>query len=381
MYACLMAAERVPDFSPMTIITDSMYVYKGLTTSLKRWEDRGWTGVANGDVIKRVVARLRRRSAKTYLTWVKGHSGILGNVEADALAGRGALDVRVQMPLMPEEEMRFLAPGARLVATSQKLAYENILTWCKPATRTRSERAISMIKSALNEEVGVWPTAESIWNNIWSKDMSIRVSVFFWKAVHGAHRVGEYWSKIPGYEGRAVCPTCNEVESMEHILAECQAPGQKALWDMTKRMLEKKGIVLNRLSIGAILGIPSWESRTDKGETCPGKTRLLRISLSETAYLVWKIRCERVISWQEQPDRTHSDHQLRSLWARVMGERLRLDLDRTRRKWGKRSLPRNVVLETWRGTLHDEKALPEDWTETTGVLVGTLHDSVSSGIG
>ncbi|KAH9853567.1 hypothetical protein C2E23DRAFT_728129 [Lenzites betulinus] len=354
-----MATECAPDFVPLLVLTDSMYIYKGLTLHLERWENRGWIDVANKDILRRVVARLRRRSATTTLKWVKGHAGIKGNEEADKLAAEGTKLPRTQLTQLTEDDRRFLLPGAKLSALTQKLAYRGIMSWSPRRGRRRTDRNVEMIKEGMQLGLNVWPSTESLWRNVQGPDIATKVSVFFWKAMHEVHRVGSYWWNIPGYENRALCNTCEVEESLDHIIRECVAPGQRLLWDLSEETLARRGIKMPPLSTGLALGAPSLSIKDGDGNVDHGKTRLVRIVVPETMYLIWRLRCERVIGWCDTPTKVHSAAHIRRLWSTVMNERLRLDMERTKKKWGRRAIPEKKVLDTWRGTLCDEAALPE----------------------
>ena len=58
--AVIVALEKLPNYIPLTIKTDSRYVIDGLTTHLKNWEDRGWIGIKNKEWFKRAAYLLRR---------------------------------------------------------------------------------------------------------------------------------------------------------------------------------------------------------------------------------------------------------------------------------------------------------------------------------
>ncbi|KAK0501387.1 hypothetical protein EDD18DRAFT_1066531 [Armillaria luteobubalina] len=51
-----------------------------------------------------------------------------------------------------------------------------------------------------------------------------------------AHKVGTWWENKPGYEQRGRCAICNQTESMEHILFECEAPEQSQVWKLTQKL-------------------------------------------------------------------------------------------------------------------------------------------------
>ncbi|MBV5259206.1 ribonuclease HI [Synechococcus moorigangaii CMS01] len=80
---------------PLIIVTDSLYVSKGVTEWLPRWKAGGWRTasrkpVANQDLWQELDALLANRAGPVEWRWVRGHSGHPGNDEADALAYRGA---------------------------------------------------------------------------------------------------------------------------------------------------------------------------------------------------------------------------------------------------------------------------------------------------
>ncbi|KAK6995687.1 hypothetical protein R3P38DRAFT_2567137 [Favolaschia claudopus] len=117
-----------------------------------------------------------------------------------------------------------------------------------------------------------------------------------------------------------------------------------------------------RPSFGEILtcGIAGREHR--------GETRLLRIVISESAYLIWKLRNERVIGAKGDA----SNREIENRWLNTINNRLSIDCLLTNtKKYGGKSIRKSLVLETWRKVLMNEDRLPRDWTrESGGVLVG-----------
>ncbi len=85
----IVAANAIPTFWPLKVITDSKYVIEGLTTHLNKWEDMGWIGIENTPFFRKAAALLKMRTATTTFQWVKGHSGNKGNDESDRLAWKG----------------------------------------------------------------------------------------------------------------------------------------------------------------------------------------------------------------------------------------------------------------------------------------------------
>ncbi|KAJ3397295.1 Ribonuclease H1 [Lobulomyces angularis] len=94
----LLAAIRALEVSSynvaLTIHTDSMYLINGLKGWIANWKKRGWktsynTPVLNKDLWERLDELNSSRKSVEWV-YVKAHSGILGNEEADRLAKIGA---------------------------------------------------------------------------------------------------------------------------------------------------------------------------------------------------------------------------------------------------------------------------------------------------
>ncbi|KAG2147797.1 uncharacterized protein EDB93DRAFT_1085318 [Suillus bovinus] len=123
--------------------------------------------------------------------------------------------------------------------------------------------------------------------------------------MHGAHKIGEYWSKIPTYEHRAKCTHCNaDNESLEHILINCPNNTSSLIWSLAKRTWPLKFGNWPRISIGTVLGcgninLPPLTRQNNPPDNQPannsqkGASRLLKILISESAYLIWTMRCDR----------------------------------------------------------------------------------------
>ncbi|KAJ7933193.1 hypothetical protein B0H13DRAFT_1592627, partial [Mycena leptocephala] len=92
-----------------------------------------------------------------------------------------------------------------------------------------------------------------------------------------------------------------------------------------------------------------------------------KIIISESAYLIWKIRCERVISRKS----VHDLSEIHNRWVTCMNNRLKIDrLLTDTSRYGRRALNIKTVLRTWDGVLMDNKNLPDNWIWQSGVLVG-----------
>ncbi len=77
--------------------TDSKYVMNGINSWMDGWKRRGWKTanrkpVKNQDLWQALDNAVRRHEIRW--KWVKGHTGVAGNEEADALANRGIDELR-----------------------------------------------------------------------------------------------------------------------------------------------------------------------------------------------------------------------------------------------------------------------------------------------
>jgi hypothetical protein len=87
----------------------------------------------------------------------------------------------------------------------------------------------------------------------------------------------------------------------------------------------------------------------------------------ESAYLIWKLRCAQVCELENQP---FPNQEVRNRWRKTINNRLELDCLMTSPKYEKKAMSKDLVLETWKGILHEEDKLPVDWMGMARVLVG-----------
>ena len=86
--ACIEALRAIPFSKPIRIITDSKYVYDGVTTYMHWWALQGLQ-VTDQDLWDWLRSLLRTRTAQTLWKHVYSHVGVPGNDLADALANLG----------------------------------------------------------------------------------------------------------------------------------------------------------------------------------------------------------------------------------------------------------------------------------------------------
>ena len=57
-----------------------------------------------------------------------------------------------------------------------------------------------------------------------------------------------YWKNVPGYEERAYCEYCQNLETMDHILFSCTIEGREQIWEMAEKLYELPMKANKRLS-------------------------------------------------------------------------------------------------------------------------------------
>ncbi|KAJ7155938.1 hypothetical protein C8R43DRAFT_1125843 [Mycena crocata] len=367
-------AIRIPDAVGKTNNVGEMVAIKTAADeclpeipNLRKWEDGGFFGVENGKLIQATVASLRRRKAKTTFKKVQAHVGIPGNEAADELANNGSAKL-VPDTVSVKPAAAFTLPGAKLQAMTQSSAYKIIRklkmnkgTYQRKLARKATTENMAYAKAATddNDEVA---SAKTIWKSTRHKDVSRSIRFFLWMLIHDGYKVGKHWDNIPGHEDKGPCSVCRESETMQHILTRCKGSGQEQVWELASEIWKlKTGEDLPKPVMGQIMACAAIKRRD------AGTSRLFRIVVSESAHLIWRIRCERVLKEEPVPTR----NELHNRWMRAINGRLQMDCELTnKRKYEKKALLKEVVQNTWSKVLKDETNLPKDWTRETGVLVG-----------
>ena len=372
LYAVEATADRTPPFATLNLVTDSKFVIRGLTDNLARWEDRGWLGAAHPQEMQWVISKLRARSAPTTFRWVKGHSGVEGNEATDDLARKGAA-IPCPRSVVPGKN-EFLQKGAKLSAATQRLLYRGIRrtkeTKCEP--REKTVMVVERVCDTIEETLHYRPRPRTLWKALKAKDVNRKARAFLWKGMHDALKIGKYWEHIPGYETRANCGICGETETLEHILLECEAKAVRTIWGLVRAVATKKGIKLPKLLFGLVLGAPTFSAKAIMEKVPPGADRLIRIAVTEAAYLIWVLRCERVIGQGGTKDVEHPEREVSAKWHAAMARRQMVDFATTSGKYGRKAAKRKVVRDTWRAPGDDDCQTTYDPKRKMGVLVGRL---------
>lgn len=366
--AVIAALESTPTFTPLTIVSDSMYVINGLTKHLQEWEDRGWIEISNRDWFKRAAYLLRKRSAPTTFQWVKGHSGDKGNEECDKLAKMGAEKER-EDPYDLSIPDHFNVQGAKLSTLTQAITYRGIRERAKKLERNTTQLNLEKIRGDLEDTTGEMEPNEAIWANLRTKPIRLRIQQFFFKAVHGTHKIGRFWLNIEGYTQRAACRNCGDDETMNHILTECTHPSTRLIWSLAKETWPHDEDTWPEITLGTIIGCGTLQIRTQKenrrenrntnvakDRPDAGATRLIKILISEAAYLIWITRCERAIRGNE-----HTERETRAAWRKTLNRRISEDTT-TASRVRRTSDYINLIKSTWEKSLEKfYSSIPNNW--------------------
>ena len=368
--ATLYATSRVPRDVPLRLISDSEILREFLTTRKQTWEDKGWAGVKGARHIRLLINRLRQRCAPTTL-------GIEKSKGSPPMArAKRHLREEMQRSTTPtvvnvEADPAFELSGAKLSALSQALAYQSIRERKERKPRPATARMIERVLTHVQQSGRPGVTASEVWKNIRHPDYQRKIVDFLWKIMHNAHRVGSYWSKIPGLETRSQCAICGTEENIEHILFHCQAYGQQAVWEHARSLWEKKDLVWQPVCLESLLsaGIPTEVMPNTHAKQA--HARLWRILVTESAHLIWRMRCERVIGHEGEARWRHTEKAVTTQWLRVMNDRMRQDITRTNPRFGRMALSTEVVEETWRNLVPPPARASGNWIEKIDrVLVG-----------
>ncbi|KAJ7222668.1 hypothetical protein B0H12DRAFT_1031287, partial [Mycena haematopus] len=353
------------------IVSTQDAVAKAITTKLGKWEREGWVGVPHRLVLKCLAAELKARTAETVFRVAASGSA------AQALCREAKQRAKVEAGSNTPGQVvltipwGMALPGVSLQGNKQKIFYRAIREVKEDSLSSRpsTEHKLKLVRTELKRSHGKRVTDEAIWCSLQNKDFLPRPAQFLWRAMHNAHRVGSYWKHIPECEDRELCQECGVTEDLEHILVNCEAAGAGIIWKAAEKLWLEREKEWKQISLGSILGCGLVNFKDEEGKASPGARRLYRILVSESAFTIWKIRNDRVISQAGEP---LTETAIINKWIFNINKRLQQDVVLANRPPGRKRpcLAPKLVRETWSGILDDEEKLLENWLRGTRVLVG-----------
>jgi len=236
----------------------------------------------------------------------------------------------------------------------------------------RTTKMLDLTRHAVEEITGDILPDYKLWISLQNKTLPRNIKGFLWCTMHSSHKIGHYWQKMskPEFTERAICEHCSAIENMDHILTSCELSGQGIVWELAEAAwsLTHKDWVFP--SIGVILscGLNIYvnnKGRPDKGLNC-----LCTIIISESAHLIWKIRCEWQVGRGGSYEKLHHQKEIKNMWFLAMYQRLLLDKWSSDTKYGGKALRKSTLVNTWKHLIPSEDIWTSDKQSFTRVLVG-----------
>ena len=168
-------------------------------------------------------------------------------------------------------------------------------------------------------------------------------------------------------------------DSMNHILSECRSLGQGIVWGLVASLWRNAtGEHLPPQDVYTVLGCPLVELPASRPQS-QGLSRLRKLIIVEAAYLIWVLRCERVI---QNNDQAFTQLEIVNRWNKTIANRAELDMKMASTFPGKKAPPLPLVISTWEATdIIDLAPLkPSGMDNRSGVLVGSGPET-ADGIG
>lgn len=230
-------ARTAPKYNNLKISLKSSDIIKLLTKNAPRSERLGWIQMPDAKLSKAVIAELRERSATTTLNvWgTETQKRDIDGIE-DLIKLRLADPSTYNIPTEVKKE--FDTAGLLMTEGTQHLFYKGIRELKKEhQQRRRTRAALAMTHYAVREISTDTPTESQIWKSIRDKDIPKNIRSFLWKSLHGAYCLRDFWNNIPNFEHRGTCNLCGGIESMEHILVECEdSQARKVIWKLAEEL-------------------------------------------------------------------------------------------------------------------------------------------------
>ncbi|KAL0562895.1 hypothetical protein V5O48_019183, partial [Marasmius crinis-equi] len=382
LYSILLVAKDTESSVELRIETPSKFVTEFLARKKDTLEDINFIDNELAPLMREVILVLRNRTARTLFRLLEGTG--LGRPElkiarklAKTATQSDTPDTNIAWP-----EPRLTLTGLKLSALTQRLAHRSIRSAKSKGQkdRPRTKNMLEKTQAQIEEVFQYVPEEQAIWKALRLPEFSKKLRQFLWMTAHDAYMVGDKWNRDSypvEVKNRRWCEHCpGKEESMEHILTQCESPGQGEVWDLAETVWNNKCSETEWFKPGIDTIIGAGLAKTEKAkpsENNSGENRLWRILIAESAHLIWVMRCERIL---EKENTAFSENEVRARWRTRMNGRIALDQRLTNKKYGPKAVSTYTVENTWTGTIHEETQLPDKWPQRPGVLVGIETDLI-----
>ena len=164
---------------------------------------------------------------------------------------------------------------------------------------------------------------------------------------------------------------------MDHILIACRAGLVCTIWNLAEESWPQENPRWPEITLGTILGCGSIasinppnpdEEGNQERRSNSGAVRLLQILLTESAHLIWVLRCER-LGERVIKQKNHNANEITTRWLKNINKRLTEDkIIATEIKRNRTAIRK--VEATWEGVLKKIWDLPNEWIYQREFLVG-----------
>lgn len=357
---------NLPNLGDITIQTPSLELIKNITRNTQRMEDLDWLDIQNQDLWKTLMYNLRRRGNKTTLKFIDkdnaGQKNLYKALKKTLKASQNPIDYNPDTQVPPE----FLQDGVRLQALTQKSAYKLII--CKhkkdPSTRHSTSQNLNKIKYFYQNNHNQTITNKEIWQSQKKPWIPHNIQDFIWKITHNALKCGTFFQHIPTLSEKANC-TCGEIETPEHILLHCRKNHTPQLWENIISILREMDDTVQWAtpSIENIMTPNLTKLPHKKGDQqIKEKYRLYQTIITETIWIIWKERNNRIFNETETLLET-----LENKWKYTIEKRITTEWAQiTLLPFKQRKLQENKFTQRW--CINDRLAsISEDKALTTNL--------------
>lgn len=322
-------ASKIQVTEKKTIWTDTDTIPKGLN-KVQEWENKGWQGVQDADLWKKLVETLRSQPFETSIKQVKEIKGQpnIGLNKVKNLAKEG-LKQKTKNKVEKPKNLKYVHTSARLSTLQQHEAYALIKEWkVKRPYNKSKQNNIKIAQATLKYETGWRPKEEAIWLGLYQNDIKNNISDFIWKILHNRIRCGNYFTNMNTEEWKMkqFC-ACGAVETIEHILLECDLNKAKNCWEIastTWKKIEPKAQTLPEITMGLIMGLPAVRINHSKKKSVMkedmASTSRIKTIVSQMIWMIWKIRNKRIFYKKQITSET-----IENDWKKIIKNRVEID--------------------------------------------------------
>ncbi|KAJ3507816.1 hypothetical protein NMY22_g16814 [Coprinellus aureogranulatus] len=324
----------------------SKHMTDSLTNKLSHYEDTDWAyHDVDANLMRNLVSRLRTRSGLTNFKTYDKNSPHPSYPKAQSLA-KQARSTTPKNPADYQAHNSDLLEGAKLSKLSQAQIYKILIREKAKNTKPRNDtvKKLGETRASIERRLGLKPPDEALWT-------SIRTNFIVPKKMQMHGNINSPLNRMP-------------------------ATGQGKIWELASELLERRGLTWpSKPKVGDILSCGFQIKKNAR----IGDNRLATIVISESAWLIWALRCRWVIDDEGAPNKEISPPEAANTWLKMINAKLTLDiLASNEKRYRNKSIAKQLVTETWTQVVNDEDLLDRSARKHRNVgVLGTVEVSVT----